>query len=165
MITVHADIVGSLLRPTELLQAQEQLAAGTISAVQFKEIEDQAVDGAVALQEAVGLPVVTDGEMRRESFQSQMTAAVSGFGEFTLDAFLWGDWYDEHGVHSKPRSPGLGVVSKLLRKRFLSVDEFTYLRGKTKRTPKITLPSPGLWANFWSTGRSRADRKSTRLNS
>jgi len=104
----------------------------------------------------VGLPVVTDGEMRRESFQSQMTAAVSGFGEFTLDAFLWGDWYDEHGVHSKPRSPGLGVVSKLLRKRFLSVDEFTYLRGKTKRTPKITLPSPGLWANFWSADRSRA---------
>ena len=156
MITVHADVVGSLLRPPELLKAQEQLAAGTISAGQFKEIEDNAVDKAVALQEAAGLPVVTDGEMRRLSFQSQMTAAVSGFGEFTLDAFLWGDWYDEHGVHSKPRPSGLGAVGKLLRKRFLSVGEFTYLRDKTKRTPKITLPSPGLWANFWSAGRSRA---------
>ena len=114
------------------------------------------MDEAIALQEAVGLPVVTDGEMRRESFQSQMTAAVSGFGEFTLDAFLWGDWYDEHGVHSKPRPSGLGAVGKLLRKRFLSVGEFTYLRDKTKRTPKITLPSPGLWANFWSADRSRA---------
>ena len=156
MITVHADVVGSLLRPPELLKAQEQLAAGTISAGQFKEIEDNAVDKAVALQEAAGLPVVTDGEMRRLSFQSQMTAAVSGFGEFTLDAFLWGDWYDEHGVHSKPRPSSLGAVGKLLRKRFLSVGEFTYLRDKTKRTPKITLPSPGLWANFWSAGRSRA---------
>ena len=156
MLTVHADVVGSLLRPPELLKAQEQLAAGTISAGQFKQIEDRAVNEAIALQESVGLEIVTDGEMRRLSFQSQMTAAVSGFGEFTLDAFLWGDWYDEHGVHSKPRPPGLGVVSKLLRKRFLSVDEFTYLRGKTKRTPKITLPSPGLWANFWSADRSRA---------
>lgn len=150
MITVHADVVGSLLRPTELLQAQEHLAAGTISAAQFKEIEDRAVDEAIALQESVGLQVVTDGEMRRQSFQSQMTAAVSGFGEFTLDAFLWGDWHDEHGVQSKPRPASLGVASKLIRKRFLSADEFAYLRAKAKRTPKITLPSPGLWANFWS---------------
>lgn len=150
MLSVHADVVGSLLRPTELIEAQKQLAAGTISAAQFKEIEDRAVDEAIALQESVGLQVVTDGEMRRQSFQSQMTAAVSGFGEFTLDAFLWGDWHDEHGVQSKPRPASLGVVSKLIRKRFLSADEFAYLRAKAKRTPKITLPSPGLWANFWS---------------
>ena len=75
MITVHSDVVGSLLRPPELLQAQKQLAAGAISATQFKEIEDRAVDKAIALQEAVGLEVVTDGEMRRQSFQSQAWAA------------------------------------------------------------------------------------------
>lgn len=150
MITPHADVVGSLLRPPELLRAQEQLSTGEIDTDSFKEIEDRAVDEAVALQESVGLQVVTDGEMRRQSFQSQMTAAVSGFGEFTLDAFLWGDWHDEDGVHSKPRPASLGVVSKLIRKRFLSADEFAYLRAKAKRTPKITLPSPGLWANFWS---------------
>lgn len=150
MITAHADVVGSLLRPPGLLEAQKQLATGTLSADRFKEIEDRAVDEAIALQESVGLQVVTDGELRRQSFQGQMTAAVSGFGEFTLDAFLWGDWYDEHGVQSKPRPASLGVVSKLIRKRFLSADEFAYLRAKAKRTPKITLPSPGLWANFWS---------------
>lgn len=155
MITAHADVVGSLLRPAELLKAQEQLAAGAISAAHFKEIEDWAVDEAIALQEEVGLEVVTDGEMRRQSFQSQMTAAVSGFGEFTLDAFLWGDWRDERGVHRKPRPASLGVVSKLARKRFLSADEFAYLREKTIRTPKITLPSPGLWANFWSAEHSK----------
>ncbi len=155
MITVHADVVGSLLRPPELLQAQNQRAAGTISPDRFKEIEDRAVDGAITLQAAAGLKVVTDGEMRRESFQSQMTTAVSGFGEFKLDAFLWGDWYDERGVHREERPPGLGVVGKLARHRFLSADEFTYLRAKTKLTPKITLPSPGLWANFWSPEHSR----------
>jgi 5-methyltetrahydropteroyltriglutamate--homocysteine methyltransferase len=155
MISAHADIVGSLLRSPELLKAQEQLAAGQINQAQFKEIEDQAVDDAIALQESVGLEIVTDGEMRRQSFQSQMTAAVSGFGEHNLDAFLWGEWYDEQGVQRKRRPRRLGAVGKLKRVRYLSADEFSYLKGKTKRIPKITLPSPSLWANFWSPKYSR----------
>jgi 5-methyltetrahydropteroyltriglutamate--homocysteine methyltransferase len=155
VISTHPDVVGSLLRPAELLAAQKQLAAGTITAVEFKEIEDRAVDEAIALQESVGLEVVTDGEMRRQSFQSQMTAAVSGFGEFDLGAFLWGDWYDENGVHRTRRPRKLGAISKLVRRRYLSVDEFAYLKSSTQRIPKITLPSPGLWANFWSPTVSR----------
>jgi len=156
MITSHADIVGSLLRPPELLAAQKRLAQGILTAAEFKEIEDRAVDDAVALQENVGLDIVTDGEMRRQSFQSQMTAAVSGFGEFTLDAFLWGRWHDEQGVHSKRRPRDLGATGKLVRRRFLSVDEYAYLKSKTRRLAKITLPSAGLWANFWSAKRSAA---------
>jgi methionine synthase II (cobalamin-independent) len=150
LITAHADIVGSLLRPPELLDAQKQFAAGAITPSQFKGIEDRAVDDAIALQESVGLEVVTDGEMRRQSFQSQMTAAVSGFGEHDLDAFLWGDWYDEEGLSRLARPARLGAVSKLERRRYLSVDEFNYVKSKTKSIPKITLPSAGLWANFWS---------------
>jgi 5-methyltetrahydropteroyltriglutamate--homocysteine methyltransferase len=150
MITVHADVVGSLLRPPELLVAHKQFAAGEITAAQFGDIEDHAVDEAIALQEKSGLEIVTDGEMRRQSFQSQMTAAVSGFGEFDLDAFLWGEWHDEQGVRRKRRPRRLGAVAKLKRLRYLSAHEFSYLKSKTKRIPKITLPSPGLWANFWS---------------
>jgi len=156
MITVPADVVGSLLRPPELLQAQRQLASGAITPCQFKEIEDHAVDEAIALQESAGLQIVTDGEMRRQSFQGQMTAAVSGFGEFDLDAFLWGEWYDEKGIHRKPRPRSLGATHRLARQRYLSVDEFLYLKSKTSRIPKVTLPSPGLWANFWSAKRSCA---------
>lgn len=155
MVTVHADVVGSLLRPPELLEAQKQLTTGTLSPDRFKEIEDRAVDQAVALQEEVGLKVVTDGEMRRQSFQSQMTAAVSGFGEFTLDAFLWGEWHEERGTQKRERPARLGVVQKLRRERYLSADDFSYLKAKTTRIPKITLPSAGLWANFWSAERSR----------
>ncbi len=150
MITVHADVVGSLLRPAELLAAQKQFAAGKIRSAQFKEIEDRAVDAAVALQEKIGFEVITDGEMRRQSFQSQMTAAVSGFGEFDLDAFLWGEWRDQQGIHRKRRPRRLGAVAKLKRLRYLSADEFSYLKNKTNRIPKVTLPSPSLWANFWS---------------
>ena len=152
MIVAHTDVVGSLLRPPELLRARSEAAAGKMTQTAFKAIEDQAVDEAVALQEAVGLEVVTDGEMRRLSFQSQMTEAVAGFGEYDLDAFLWGDWHGDEGVGnlSLERPENLGVVSKLNRKRYLSAGEFTYLRARTTRIPKITLPSPSLWTNFWS---------------
>ena len=155
MITVHSDVIGSLLRPAALLQGQKQLAAGIITAAQFKEIEDRAVEDAIALQEGVGLEVVTDGEMRRQSFQSQMTAAVSGLGAFDLDAFLWGDWHDRQGMQKTPRPRHLGAVAKLKRQRYLSADEFIYLKANTVRIPKITIPSPGLWANFWSPQWSR----------
>jgi methionine synthase II (cobalamin-independent) len=155
VITFHADVVGSLLRPSYLLAAQKQRADGGLTTREFQNIENSAVDEAIALQESVGLEAVTDGEMRRQSFQSQMTAAVSGFGEFDLDAFLWGEWYDEHGVQKKRRPRRLGAIAKLERLRYLSADEFSYLKSKTKRVPKITLPSPGLWANFWSPKYSR----------
>src|SRR5437870_10520014 len=129
MITLHADITGSLLRPPDLLVAQKQLAAGTLSSSQFRKIEDRAVDDAIALQESVGLRIVTDGEMRRQSFQSQMTAAVSGFGEYNLDAFLWGEWYDEQAAERIRRPGRLGAVAKLKRLRYLSADEFSYLKS------------------------------------
>ena len=150
MIFDHAEAVGSLLRPAYLLDTRKRLEDGSLDPKYFKEIEDRAVDEAVALQETAGLPIVTDGEMRRQSFQSQMTAAVSGFGTHDLDAFLWGAWRDERGVREKRRPRRLGVVEKLRRIRYLSADEFAYLKRKTSRIPKITLPSPGLWANFWS---------------
>ncbi len=98
MITSHTDVVGSLLRPQELLTAQEELAADRMSPSAFKVIENRAVDEAVALQEGAGLEVLTDGEMRRLSFQSQMTQAVEGFGEWDIDAFLWGEWHGDEQV-------------------------------------------------------------------
>lgn len=157
MIDAHADIVGSLLRPPELLRAREGLAAGQITPAEFSVIENRAVDWAIGIQEAAGLDVVTDGEMRRLSFQSQMTESVQGFGSWDLNAFLWGEWRGVDGAQAwrRERPANLGVVGKLVRKRFLSADEFSYLRDHTTRTPKVTLPSPGLFANFWSPDLSR----------
>ena len=158
MITERADVVGSLLRPQWLLKAQKELATGAIQQSDFRKIEDGAVDEVVLLQEQAGLGIVTDGEMRRQSFQTQMTEAVDGFGEYTMDAFLWGDWHGDKNVGdwSLKRPGTLGVIKKLTRKRYLSVDEYTYLRSRTSRIPKITLPSPSLFANFWSPERSKA---------
>jgi 5-methyltetrahydropteroyltriglutamate--homocysteine methyltransferase len=152
VITSHTDVVGSLLRPPELLKAREDLAVGAITHSQFKAIEDRAVRDAITLQEEAGLEVVTDGEMRRLSFQSQFTDAVDGLGKYDIDAFLWGNWHGDERVGDRrlERPASLGAIGKLTRKRHLSTEELTYLRGHTTRTPKITLPSPSLWANFWS---------------
>ena len=100
--------------------------------------------------------MITDGEMRRLSFQSQMTQAVEGFGEWDVNAFLWGEWHGDEAVGdwSGERPPDLGVVAKLKRRRHLSAEEFVYLRSRTTRIPKVTLPSPGLFVNFWSPARS-----------
>ena len=147
----HTDVVGSMLRPRALLEARDALAAGTLSPADFKRVEDEAVDEAVAAQEAAGLEVVTDGEMRRTSFQSQLTEAVEGFANVGIDAFLWGDWHGDDAVGgvNRPRPEGLGVTGTLRPRRRLSTEEFTYVRGRTSRIAKVTLPSPSLFANLW----------------
>jgi 5-methyltetrahydropteroyltriglutamate--homocysteine methyltransferase len=164
---LHTDHAGSLLRPAYLVQEREAYAAGRIGAAEFKRIEDRAVDEVVALQLEAGCEVITDGEMRRLSFQAQLPEAVEGFGAWNEDAFLWGEWHGDQqvGDFALERPKDLGVVGKLRRRRHLSAEEFVYLRaclpspsdgeGPGVR-PKITLPSPSLWANFWSAERSAA---------
>jgi 5-methyltetrahydropteroyltriglutamate--homocysteine methyltransferase len=155
MITVHTDIVGSLLRPKALLKARDDYAAGSITPAEFKAIEDHAVDDAVRLQEDAGLDVVTDGEMRRLSFQSALTESVDGFGDVPLEAFLWGEWYsDVIGEMKVERPAELGVSSKLKRRRHLAAEDFTYLRSRATRIAKVTLTSPSLYANLWSKEKS-----------
>ncbi len=153
----RSDVVGSLLRPPELLDAREGLERGELSIPAFKRIEDEAVDWAIRLQEEAGLDVVTDGEMRRLSFQSQLPAAVEGFADWDLDAFLWGEWHsDEVGDLALERPP-LAVVGKLRRLRGLSTEEFVYARGRTNRVLKVTLPSPSMLSSFYDPARAPAE--------
>ena len=156
MIRAHTDHVGSLLRPPALLEAQETFAQGAIGADEFKTIEDRAIDHVIALQEGASCEIVTDGELRRLSFQSSFVEAVEGFGAWDLEAFVWGDWHgDSLETWHRPRPTQLGVVGKLHRVRYPYVDEFAYLKSHTQRIAKITMPSPSLFANFWSPERSR----------
>src|SRR5258708_5761300 len=158
LITAHTDVVGSLLRPVALLKARDDWAARRLSHAQLKSIEDRAVDEAVSLQEAAGLDIGTDGEMRRLSFQSQMSEVVAGFGAWDINAFLWGHWRGDGAVGElrRERPANIGVVSRLVRKRHLAAEEFVYLHGCTSRVPKVTLPSPSLFVNFWSPERSKS---------
>ena len=161
MIEARTDVVGSLLRPPQLIAARHRRDRGEIAPAEFKRIEDAAVDAALRLQEAAGLDVVTDGEMRRLSFQSQMTEAVEGFGAWDIDAFLWGRWHGDDLGEMTIARPGIGVTEPLRQRRSLSAEEFTYTRGRTARTVKVTLPSPSLFANFWDPERSTGAYRSS----
>lgn len=156
MIHSRVDHTGSLLRPPELLAARARRDAGELDPAAFKAVEDEAVREVVRLQEECGCRVVTDGELRRDSFQSELTAACDGFEGVTLDAWLWGDWHsDEVGDRSTPRPPELAVVERVRKRRSLAAEEFTFLRAVTDRIGKVTLPSPSLFANLWDPTRSR----------
>ena len=75
----HADVIGSLLRPQLSCEARAAFDAGQITpAREFKHIEDRAVDQAIALQEGIGLDVITDGELRRFSFLDQLLVELGG---------------------------------------------------------------------------------------
>jgi 5-methyltetrahydropteroyltriglutamate--homocysteine methyltransferase len=156
VIDAHADHVGSLLRPRALLDARAELAAGRMGPVEFKAAEDAAVREVVALQEEACCPVVTDGELRRESFQAELVAATTGVEGAGLDAWLWGEWHsDELGDKVVERPGEMAVVDRLVRRRSLAAEEFTFLRAVTGRVAKVTLPSPTLFANLWTPERSR----------
>jgi len=153
VVAVHARVehVGSLLRPQFLRDAREAYARGELAPAEFKAAEDRAVREVVAMQEELGLPVVNDGEMRRESFQSELTAACDGFAGVDVNAWLWGEWHSsEVGDATIARPEGLAVVAPLRKRRNLAAEEFTFLRGCTSRQAKVTLPSPSLFANLWS---------------
>ncbi len=150
-VTARVEHVGSLLRPGYLRAARTAYADGEMSAPEFKAAEDRAVRDVVALQEEVGLPVVNDGEMRRESFQSELAAACDGFSGVGIDAWLWGAWHSSVvGDATVERPADLAVIAPLRKRRNLAAEEFTFLRACTHRQAKVTLPSPTLFANLWS---------------
>ncbi len=158
-MTVNARVehVGSLLRPGYLREARDAYARGELTPAGLKAAEDRAVREVVAMQEDVGLPVVNDGEMRRESFQSELTAACDGFAGVDVNAWLWGAWYSaEVGDVTIARPAELAVIAPLRKRRNLAAEEFAFLRGCTQRQAKVTLPSPSLFANLWSPQRSTA---------
>jgi 5-methyltetrahydropteroyltriglutamate--homocysteine methyltransferase len=154
-VLARVEHVGSLLRPQFLRDAREAYARAELTPAQFKAAEDRAVREIVAMQEDLDLPVVNDGEMRRESFQSELTAACDGVTGVDVNAWLWGQWHSpEVGDLTITRPEGLAVIAPVHKHRNLAAEEFTFLRGCTSRQGKVTLPSPSLFANLWSPRRS-----------
>ena len=75
----RAEQVGSLLRPPELLEARSAWAAGKIPIEGLRAQEDRAILAALEKQRAIGLDILSDGEVRRGSWLTDMADAVDGF--------------------------------------------------------------------------------------
>jgi 5-methyltetrahydropteroyltriglutamate--homocysteine methyltransferase len=134
---VHAEVVGSLLRPRHLVRARATLREGVLGAAEFTRIEDRAVDAAIALQEGIGLDAVTDGEMRRAIFTGPLTDAVDGLEHVPG---VTRTWYTDEGPVEEALP--LVVTGQLRLRRSAVTEEFAYARASARRPVKVTLPSP-----------------------
>ncbi|HEY4690385.1 MAG TPA: cobalamin-independent methionine synthase II family protein [Anaerolineae bacterium] len=150
MATYRSDVVGSLLRPAYLKEARQRRAAGTISDAEFKQIEDRAVNEAIALQTQAGVDVITDGEMRRYAFFGHLIDATEGYDKFGGWAIPFRDEQGNELVFKRPV-----VVSKLKRIRPMCTEEFTYLRARADRPVKTTLISAQQAAAYYDPEKSK----------
>jgi 5-methyltetrahydropteroyltriglutamate--homocysteine methyltransferase len=132
----RADHVGSLLRPQALRQAFRRHASDEIGDAEFVKLQDQCIRDVVALQEEVGLKVVTDGEFRRGSYWGRFVERIDGF-EIKPASFKF---RNDQGHEVEFTAPY--AKTKIKRKQAFALDEYLFLRGVTKATGKITLPAP-----------------------
>jgi 5-methyltetrahydropteroyltriglutamate--homocysteine methyltransferase len=95
--------------------------------------QDDATALAIADQERAGVDIVTDGEIRRESYSNRFATALEGV-DIDNPAMVPGR---AGGMNAVPR-----VVGPIRRTRPVEVDDLRFLRARTDRTVKITLPGP-----------------------
>jgi 5-methyltetrahydropteroyltriglutamate--homocysteine methyltransferase len=137
----RADHVGSLIRPASLIAAREGRAKGEIPQDELTEAQHAAVREVVALQEGLGLQSITDGEYNRGSWQTDFLVRFANVAQ--VPSRFPTSFHNEHGV-TEGRPHMVTVTGRLARPSPIFVDDFRFLKSSTKRTPKITIPSPSI---------------------
>jgi 5-methyltetrahydropteroyltriglutamate--homocysteine methyltransferase len=136
-------LVGSLPQPEWLID-RAKLAGRFPPRVRAKELwripaqylaeaQDDATIMAIKLQEEAGLDIITDGEIRRESYSNRFATALEG-----VDVDNPGTALDRSG-HPNPVPR---IVGKIRRKHPVEVEDVKFLRRHTTKTIKITVPGP-----------------------
>lgn len=135
----RADHVGSLLRPASVAEARrETLGPGDLYSRDLRPVEDEAIAAAVAMQEDIGLPVVTDGEFRRSFWHYDFLDGLDGLA-----------------VVERPDAGGVQFSGHNLRPFYPTItdrigfsdshpmlEHFRYVASITGATPKISIPGP-----------------------
>src|ERR1700685_1265184 len=76
---LRVDQVGGLCAPPDLRRAFDDYKRGAPTEDEFDRTKDDAVRHVIAKQEAIGFPILTDGELRRRNFQESFSESVAGF--------------------------------------------------------------------------------------
>src|SRR6186713_1239831 len=97
------------------------------------EAQDDATILAIRAQEDAGLDIITDGEIRRESYSNRFATALEG-----IDIDNPGTALDRSG-HPNPVPR---IVGRIRRKHAVEVEDVLFLRRNTDRKTKITVPGP-----------------------
>ena len=138
----RADHVGSLLRPPELLQARQDLAAGRIDAGELRVVEDEAIREVVALQHEVGLKSATDGEFRRASWHMDFIYQLGGISKSPGNLSV--KFHNADGdLEFTPAA--MHIDGKVTLEKPIFAADFEFLEDvATGATPKLTIPSPSM---------------------
>src|SRR6476620_7578311 len=99
----------------------------------LSQAQDDATLLAIRFQEQAGLDIVSDGEIRRESYSNRFATALEG-----VDIDNPGSAFDRSG-HPNPVPR---IVGKIRRKHAVEVDDLRFLKRYTTRKTKITVPGP-----------------------
>ena len=143
----RADHVGSFLRPQKLRDARQRFQKGELSATELRAMEDAAIRDLVAFEEGLGLHAITDGEFRRSGFHIDFLVKLEGV-EMTRPAV--GPRFQGPSPSSNVSAPGSGglptpkVTGRLGRGNGILIEGFKFLKSVTKRTAKVTIPSPSM---------------------
>ncbi len=132
----RADHVGSFLRPKYLLEARERKARGEITAAELRAVEDRAIAEVVKMQEDIGLSSITDGEFRRTYFHIDFLQQLGGVKTGEVVTTRRADGTEEL------TPPVMSVIDKVRHVKDIQRADFEYLKSLTRRTPKVTIPSP-----------------------
>ena len=146
---VRAEVVGSLLRPADLVAARKQLDSGDLAPAGFKAVEDAAVRAAIELQQDAGIDVVTDGELRRYAFYGHLIDSFEGFDREGGWAIPFRDERGEQLILKRPV-----VVNRMRWKRSMCSEEWTFLRSTAVRTGKVTMLSAQQAAAYYDPEKS-----------
>jgi 5-methyltetrahydropteroyltriglutamate--homocysteine methyltransferase len=131
----RADHVGSFLRTAPLKEARSKRAEGKIGAAELKAVEDREIEKIIRKQEEAGLQSITDGEFRRAWWHLDFLEGLDGAESYEMPGGV-----QFHGVATKPM--GVRTVGKLGFSGHPMLEHFKFLKATTKRTPKMTIPSP-----------------------
>ena len=150
----RADHVGSLLRPSRLLEARRERRKGRLSSEALATIEDEAILAVLALQRETGIEVVSDGEFRRSSWLGGFLEAAEGFvvpeSALRSAATVWQGGGAEVANEGAPSLPVIGGKLKV-GGRFTE-RESAFLAKHADRPFKLTLPSPTMMLVFYREG-------------
>ena len=135
----RADHVGSLLRSPALIALRERAAREAVDPAALREIEDRAIRDVIALQEAIGLEAITDGEFRREVWHLDFLSQFQGIEQLHAGT---AQQVKEWASRGQTAPVSLMVSGKLRRVKPIAVDDFKFLKAATSRTPKICIPAP-----------------------
>jgi 5-methyltetrahydropteroyltriglutamate--homocysteine methyltransferase len=142
-VLMPTTVVGSLPQPDWLVDKEMLLSSKPprvrlasvwrVGEPYLEEAQDDATCLAVREQERIGLDIVSDGEIRRESYFNRFATALAGI-DIDNPAEVEG--------RNKTRQIVPRVVGEVRRSKPVQVRDVTYLRAITDRPIKITMPGP-----------------------